>query len=253
MSPKILFVDIETFPDRVWAWSVYDANAIAVDKHWQVASYSAKWLGGKHITRGLCDCPGYAAGGDDYSLILELWKLLNEADIVVAHNGVDFDIKKMNARFIAHGMKPPSPYKVVDTKRAVKQVAAFSSNKLDWLCKQLEIGRKIEHEGFELWLKCMDGDEKAWATMKKYNHHDVELLEELYEALAPWIKQPNGASWSKSGICCVNPACMSKHIQWRGKAKNKTIQYDRFQCQKCGKWGRAVRKGERIAEVVGID
>ncbi len=245
---KTLFLDIETFPDLVYVWGVYEQNAIAVKQHWQLASFSAKWEGGKIVTRGLPDYVGYKAGGDDKALLDEVWQLLDEADIVVAHNGVDFDIKKLNARFIAHGLKAPSPYKVVDTKREVKKVAAFSSNKLDWLCKQLELGRKVEHEGFDLWLKCMAGDAGAWKRMKAYNRHDVELLEELFYYLKPWIRLPNAGVYIADGKRRC-PHCGGKHLQQRGTAVSKTRIYTRFQCQNkdCRKWSRSTRS------VAGVD
>ena len=251
MEPKILLIDIETQPDLVYTWGVYEQNAISVKQHWQLLSYSAKWLGGKQTTKGLCDYPEYEPGEEDgdYRLVQEIWQLLDEADIVVAHNGIDFDIKKMNARFIAYGMVPPSPYKVVDTRKGLAQVAGFSSNKLDWICKQLGIGHKLEHEGWQLWLDCMSGDKKAWAKMKKYNAHDVTLLEDLYLTIAPWIRQPNAGVWKEDDVC-PNPACGSKHLEHRGVARNKTMTYQRFQCKDCGAWGRAALGGKRTAGVV---
>lgn len=250
---KILLIDVETQPDVVYAWSVYESNAIAVREHWQLLSFSAQWYpGGKVVTKGLCDYPGYRAGGSDRKLLGDVWNLLDEADIVVAHNGAHFDIRKINARFIAHGMTPPSPYKIVDTKREVKRVAAFSSNKLDWLSQQLDIGKKLEHEGWPMWQGCMAGDRAMWAKMKKYNTHDINLLRELYTRISPWITQPNAAMWSDVRVC-PNPACGKPTLQRRGLARTMTRLYIRFQCSSCGKWGRAVHaEKQRKAEVVGI-
>lgn len=247
--PKILFLDIETQPDLVWVWGVYEQNAISVKEHWQLLSFSASWEEGKILTKGLPDYPGYKPGGTDAALVNEVWGLLDEADIVVAHNGADFDLKKLNARFICHGLKPPSPYKVVDTKRAVKRVAAFSSNKLDWLCKQLELGSKLVHEGWQLWFNCMQGDPAAWKKMKRYNQHDVELLKELYYELAPWIVQPTMGNWL-SGARCPNPACGSTKLERRGLAHTKTRVYQRFQCKVCGAWSRAVKADKARAEII---
>ena len=238
MEPKILLLDIETKPDLAWVWRVYDSNAIQVHAHWQLLSYSAEWLAsGKSVTRGLCDFAGYKPSSNDKALAQDLWHLLDEADIVVAHNGLNFDIRKINARFIAHGMTPPSPYKVVDTRVEASRVAAFSSNKLDWLCRQLEIGHKLEKpDGYQMWLDCIDGDVKAWARMKRYNRHDVVLLKQLYTMLSPWIKQPNANLWSDRSVC-PNPACGSKNIQYRGTYLSEARRYRRFQCKDCGKWG----------------
>ncbi len=252
-SPKILLLDIETQPDLVYTWGVYEQNAISVKEHWQLLSFSAKWLGGKHITRGLPDYKGYKPGGSDEKLLDELWDLLDEADIVVAHNGVDFDIKKINARFLALGFLPPSPYKVVDTKRALKQIAAFSSNKLNWLCKQLELGEKTaEHQDFQMWLDCMAGDKKAWEKMLKYNHHDVELLEELFTTIRPWIKLPNIALYNVDGERRC-PHCGGKHLQQRGTAVANSRLYVRYQCQNsvCMKWSRSTQSVGKV-EVVGV-
>jgi hypothetical protein len=33
----------------------------------------------------------------------------------------------------------------------------------------------------------MNGDDKAWREMKKYQVQDVVLLEELYQVLLPWL------------------------------------------------------------------
>jgi hypothetical protein len=245
-----LYVDIETQPDLVYTWGVYEQNAIAVKEHWQLLSYSAEWQDGKVITKGLCDYKGYKAGGDDYDLAQDVWSLLDEADIVVAHNGVDFDLKALTARFIAHGMKPPSPYKIVDTKRGLKSVSRFSSNKLDWIGQQLEIGKKIDTGGWNLWLGCMAGDKKSWAKMKKYNRHDVVLLKRLYKLLSPWIRQPNTGAWT-SRPSCPNPACGSLKLTARGYARSKTRVYQRYQCSECGTWARSVssEKGEHASTV----
>ncbi len=243
MEPKILLLDIETQPDLVYTWGVYEQNAIAVKEHWQLLSYSAEWVKSKrNVTKGLVDYKDYKPGSTDYELVKEIWDLLDEAEIVVAHNGADFDLRKLNARFIYHKLKPPSPYKIVDTKREVSRVAGFSSNKLDWLCKQLELGAKLEHEGVQLWLNCMAGNRRAWAKMKKYNRHDVTLLRELYLLLAPWIRQPNANIYTDSGEpICPNPTCMSTHLIRQGWARNKSRKYQRYKCQACGTWSRDVR------------
>lgn len=242
---RLLYLDIETAPDLAWVWGVYEQNAIEVQAHWYVLSFAAKWGKMKPFVKGLPDYAGYnpkAPGVAEKRLLQEVHGLLSDADIVVAHNGADFDVKKLNARFIAHGLKPPAPYKVIDTKRDTKRVAAFSSNKLDWLCSQLELGRKRSHEGFPLWRGCMDGVPAAWKKMKTYNVHDVVLLAKLHGMLAPWLHQPNGAIFDRE---CVNPVCLSTKLQARGIARNKTRVYQRYQCKDCGTWSRSVVSDRR--------
>lgn len=238
-EPKILFLDIETFPNLAWTWGKYDQNVLAFEKETCIAAFAAKWGNGPVFARALPDYEGYEPRSyDDSKLVAELHRLVSEADIIVAHNGADFDIRVMNGRFIAHKMPPPPPYKVVDTKRAVKRVARFNSNKLDDLSKQLEGSRKLKTD-FDLWLGCINGDPKAWAKMVRYNKRDVLLLEKLYLRIRPWINNhPNVTLLAKDAKC---PKCGSRHIQWRGSTVAQTRIYARFQCQKCGGWGRAVK------------
>jgi len=242
-KPAILLIDIETAPDVVWTWGVYQENAIAVKEHWYVLSFAAKWLGARSITtKGLDDYKGYTSGSStEKHLLKEIHSLLDRADIVVAHNGADFDVRKLNARFIAVGLPPPSPYKVVDTKRDLVRVARFSSNRLNWLSKQLGIGRKtMEHHDWKMWEGCMNGDAKCWRAMKVYNRHDVVLLEELYRMLAPWIEQPNANVWSAKPTC-PNPTCSKPNLVGHGVYRSKTRTYQRFRCTTCGSMARSTR------------
>lgn len=220
---------------------MYQANAISVKEHWYVLSFAAKWAGSKGVlVRGLIDFPGYVDGDAcEFQLLEEVWALLDRADIVVAHNGADFDVKKLNAKFIEHGFTPPSPYKVVDTKRDLTRVAKYSSHRLDWLAKQFKLGKKVQTD-FSLWEGCMNGFEAAWKKMKEYNVHDVILLEKLYDMVASWIDQPNAGVYSGEAQVCPNPSCGNTHLQKRGLSRAKTRIYQRYWCPKCGTWSRSV-------------
>src|ERR1041385_790830 len=108
---KVLVFDIETSPILAFVWDLYDQNIalnqIVKDRH--VISFSAKWLGDPPSKMMHFDNRG-KAWGDDKELCKRLWKLLDEADIVITQNGKKFDTPRMNARFIFHKMPPPSPY-----------------------------------------------------------------------------------------------------------------------------------------------
>jgi hypothetical protein len=104
----------------------------------------------------------------------------------------------------------------------------------------------MEHQDWKMWEGCMSGDKAAWRDMEKYNRHDIVLLEELYEILAPWIRQPNANLWSKGEKVCPNPACGSEKLQLRGLARSKTRMYHRFQCMECGAWGRNTASSDSV-------
>lgn len=231
---KVLIVDIETFPNLYYAWRLWEGRALDIKEFSYICCFSAKWLGGKHITKAL---PDYAMD-QEASLLRDLWKLIDEADIIIAHNGRSFDFGRMNSQFIKHGFAPPSPCQKVDTKRVAKEVFGFDSNSLDNLCQFLDLGKKMNTGGYELWQSCMAGDSKAWARMKKYNAHDVTLLERLYLKLRPWMPKHPNLSLYTGGAC---PKCGSNQIQSRGEYKSETRRYNRYQCQSCRGWLKGVK------------
>jgi predicted RNA-binding Zn-ribbon protein involved in translation (DUF1610 family) len=244
MPAKILFLDIETFPNLAYVWGKYDQNVIRFKQESCLATFVAKWLGKKHIiSKALPDYKGYQPRSyDDRKLVADLWALLDEADIVVAHNGDDFDVRVSNSRFLKHGMRPPSPFKTVDTKKAVKRVARFNSNKLDDLSFTFFSDKKIKTD-FDLWEGCINGDKKAWRQMVEYNRKDVLLLEKLYLYVLPWISNhPNLTIGSTVAAC---PKCGSTEIEYRGWSRSASCSYRRFQCTKCGGWGRDLVRNQK--------
>lgn len=234
---RVLLYDIETSPNLGWTWGKYEQNVIEFMEEWHMLTFSYKWLGEKttHV-RSLPDYKLYRKEPkNDRELVKELWKLFDEADAIIAHNGDAFDIRKTNARFVQHGLVPPSPYKSIDTKKVAKRYFKFESNKLDDLGHNLGLGRKLDTGGFELWLGCMAGDRKSWDLMCKYNKQDVVLLEKVYLALRPWMmNHPRLDLLNDIRDNCPN--CGSTHIQSRGFGINTTSKYHRLNCQDCGSW-----------------
>lgn len=235
---KVLLYDIETAPNVVRSWGVYETDALEVLSDWHLLCFSWKWahLKETHVL-ALPDLPGYVPGAtDDRALAEALWKLFDEADVLIAHNGDKFDWRKTRTRFVVNGLPPPSPSVLVDTKKLAKSQFGFDSNKLDELGRQLGIGRKAQTGGYGLWQGCMAGDMKAWATMKKYNKQDVILLSAVYEKLQAWSKNPPNWNLFKEMDCC--PSCGSVQIQKRGLGYTRTSAYQRYQCQRCWAWSR---------------
>jgi hypothetical protein len=235
-TERTLLVDIETFPMLMYAWTQWEADALRVIENTSICAWSAKWLHGKQITRCLADYKGYKPHRrDDKTLLQELWQLLDEADIVVAHNGDAFDVKKINYRFLLHGMKPPSPYRTVDTLKEARKIAAFDSNKLNELSRLLDIGQKIRTGGADLWFDCLEGNMNAWKHMKEYNARDVSpLLEQVYLKLLPYMKtHPNVANGYGPDMC---PKCGGTHLRSEGIRRNATTAYRRLHCIGCGSW-----------------
>lgn len=238
---KVLLLDIETAPSLGWVWAKWETNVIDFKSDWYVLSYGYKWLGDKEVNVvGLVDFPSYDRDREnDKQLMKSLWKLLDEADVVIAHNGDKFDLPKINTRFLTHGLKPPTPYKTVDTLKIARSNFAFDSNKLDDLGRYLKIGRKLPHTGFHLWMGCMNGDRESWATMKKYNGHDVELLEDVYMIIRPWDKKHPHVNLGQTEVC---PKCGSANVQRRGYNFTLLSKAQRYQCRDCAGWFQGTSK-----------
>lgn len=235
---KVLVLDIETSPIIAYTWGPkWETNLIECLEHSKVICYSAKWLGGRQVTKGLLDYKGYKKGKiDDNKLVKEVHKLVDEADIVVTQNGVQFDMKVLNARFIQNKLSPPAPYKNVDTKIEAKKYLKLPSYSLDDMGEYFGLGRKMEHEGFELWKKCIAGDTSAWNKMKKYNAQDVNLTEKVYLKILPFMKtHPNMTHYSGKEAC---PRCDSENTVHRGFYTLTNGKYARMTCNDCGSWYR---------------
>lgn len=222
---KVLFLDIETFPIRAYTWGMYEQDVIKKIKPFEIASFAYSWL--KEDTKVEA-----RDNQSEKSLLKKLHKILSDSDIVVAHNGDSFDIKKINSRFIIHRFKPPKPYKTIDTKKEAKKVAAFDSNSLENIGLDIGEGEKIKHRGFSMWEGCMEGKGSSWREMKKYNAKDVDLLKKVYKRLRPWIKFHPTTNQNKEAC----PNCDSTNSQKRGFDITRSSTRQRHQCQDCGAW-----------------
>lgn len=236
-KPRILLWDIENTPSKGYVWGKYDQTVVAFDEEWHILSVAWKWLGEKHThVLGLDDFPNYERNKkNDKQLVLKIRELLDQADITIAHNGDAFDMRKAKARMLVHNIEPPSPSRQIDTLKIARRVAMFSSNKLGDLGEALGLGRKADDGGFRTWLGCMEGDAKAWRTMKKYNKADVDLLEQVYLRLMPFAPTlPNLTLVTERPEQCPRPGCGAVgQMQKRGTKTAMTRVYDTYQCQAC--------------------
>jgi hypothetical protein len=132
------------------------------------------------------------------------------------------------------------PYQVIDTLDHLRKRFSFTHNRLDQVNKELGIGRKMDTGGFELWDGCMKGDQDSLTHMEKYNIIDVEILEETYLRLRPWINpHPNIGLFIEDDVE-VCPSCGSVHISWGGTPYTTSVnRFESFRCDDCGSVGRS--------------
>ena len=248
MNQKVLVLDVETSPMLVYVWALKDQyvglNQIVHD--WHIMAWSAKWLGEPVSAIRYYD-QRHLKAGDDLPILRPLWKLLDEADIVLTQNGKAFDSKKINARFMLHGMKPPSPYRHLDTYLIAKHAASFTSHSLEYLSEKFCTKyKKLSHArfpGLSLWKECLKGNKKAWDEMKEYNIHDVLATEEFYEKIKAWAPESSPKPFAAGRVSALCGTCGSAGRMTRqGSSVKNKFRYQQWQCQTCGGWA----TGERI-------
>lgn len=235
-KPRILLLDVETKPLTSFVWGLWENNVALnqIKEDWSILSWSAKWLGEDEVFYE--DNRHSDNLEDDKELLRGIWKLIDEADILVGHNIKSFDEKRLNARFIQNGFKPPSSYRQEDTMLIAKARFGFTSNKLEYLTGKLCGKKKLDHgkfPGFKMWSECMKGNIEAWDEMESYNRMDVESLEELYLTLKPWDKKghnPNVFDESQTISC----TCGSIEFSKNGFSYTNTGKFQRYTCKKCG-------------------
>ena len=234
-KPKILLLDLENSPSVVVTFGRFKQNihqdAVLQEGGW-LLSYAYKWLGENEV-KGNVLTPEEAIAADDSGLCMELHELVEQADILIYHNGLGYDLPLLKARMLINGLPPIRKVKSIDTLVLAKELK-MNSNKLNSLCRQLGIGEKLKHEGLELWVNCMKGDKNALEHMLEYNKVDITLLEELYLAIAPYSnRHPNLAVYSNNDKprCGV---CLSDEVKPTGNIVSTNLsRFEEYVCE-CG-------------------
>lgn len=232
--PKILIFDIETAPMQAFVWKRFKEN-ISLDQtisESYMLCWSAKWLYSEEVLGDVLT-PEEAKSEDDYRIVLSLYNLINEADIIVAYNGRNFDIPYMNQRFLVYDFAPYVPVHVVDPYETAKNVFRFSSNKMDNIATQLGLQNKIKTD-FNLWKNCVNGQKEALNSMLEYNKQDVVVLEEIYCRILPWIKNhPNISNYLEDKNTCIK--CGSEDpIKLNRYFYTPSGRYELYRCRHCG-------------------
>lgn len=241
-SPKILLIDIETAPLRAYTFAVWKQNITHIISQWFIICWSAKWLGEEEVF-GDCLTSEEAIKQDDKRIMATLWGSLDNADIIVAHNGNKFDIPKINTRFLINGFMPPSPYKQIDTYIIANQNFGFTFNSLNELAKALNVGEKAPTT-HKLWEDCMIGDSDALEYMSLYCDQDIIVLEGVFLKLRPYAKGLPNLDLYQDSITMVCPVCGKPHLK---EVPDKyfytqAVKYQLYRCKNCGGLARA-KKG----------
>lgn len=243
VSPRVLYVDLETSPNIADVWGLWGQNVglAQLKQSARVIGFGAKWRGQKRVAWYGENNVGHEA------MIRTAHQLYDQADIIVTYNGDRFDHKHFNSEWVSAGLTPPSSYQSIDLFKTVKKEFKFPSNKLQYVANRLLKDGKLSHGGHVLWNQCLDPDvdpaakKRAWATMAKYCKQDVALLEPLHDKLTPWLPaKVNMALYDRSEeLGCQK--CGGHDLESRGTAYTATRAYPQYRCRSCGGWTRDPR------------
>jgi hypothetical protein len=259
-----MLFDIETLPiiGNFWDTGKQYLGYQNILEDWVVLSWSAKSLFSSHIEGDILTpeeiarrnsqifIPEPKTHNADERIVRRIWKYLDEADVVITQNGIKFDVRKLNARFLYYRLPPPRPFHHIDTLKAAQAAFASSSHRLGYMTEWLGLTRKLDTD-YELWQRAQIGEPAALQEMYDYGLNDTGILEEYYTTIRSWIpNHPNFSAYTNRYIdldadevsCPVcRHAIHASHLKetYRTPLGN---QYDAGRCPHCKSYVRRSKK-----------
>lgn len=255
-SPKTLGIDLEITGALGWTYDIFKGGMHQIEFDPIIMCFSWGWYdrtkplnkrrGKIHHERVDITFNDIVLGGGikarnaEEELVRKAWKLLDEADEVMAFNGDRFDDKVLIAAFMRFRLGMPSPYVTIDPFKMSK-AGKFVSHSLNNLCRSLGIPGKAEITHSSLWRDFIAGDRKAKKLMKVYNDLDVVRMFDVFEILFPYAKtkfKTNLSAHRNGAFCC--PYCGGSDLQARGVITTGTGTFQQYWCKNpdCHKWPR---------------
>lgn len=118
---------------------------------------------------------------DDSAVVSAIVSELSRHDILIAHNGLNYDLPFLRTRMAKHGMPPLRSFKLVDPVQVARRALRMSGNSLERIADFLGCNSKTSVDG-SLWLQAaLDGDRKAMDAICHHCEQDVLMLEKIVD------------------------------------------------------------------------
>lgn len=136
------------------------------------------------VLRGDLLCENWdTCRSDDKKTVETIANALSAFDILIAHNGLKYDLPFLRTRLAKHGLPPLKDFKLVDPVQIARNKLRMSNNSLDRITDFLGCNSKTTVDG-DTWLKAsLDGDRAAMDYIAEHCVEDVYMLEKIVDAV----------------------------------------------------------------------
>ena len=250
---KILAYDVENLPMITNTWGLFGQNISHknIIEHASIISVAWGFVGETKINlTSIADCKSRLERNiyDDYHPVAQFHKVLNsnEEFVLLAHNGDQFDTKKLNTAFLRHNLPPVNPRQSIDTLKEARRLFRIDSNRLDYIARFLGVGEKMDTGGQDLWNNILQWKYQEYGTkpdkalalkalkhMGEYNKHDIVILKGVFEKMRNRIKIPNALLYTSEAGSLRCPDCLGAKFIGHGFRYTGISKIPRYRCQSC--------------------
>lgn len=230
---KVVGFDLETSPSKFWGWGTGEQY---VGYNQLVEDTETKLITAQYKNYVLDKKSKYLEwswdnqGGDDSTVVTEIVKILNDADIVVGQNSKAFDYKVLQERAKVLRLPPVNIDFMIDTLTSSRTSFKSMSHKLDYRSKQYGLGGKHKME-FQDWIDIVEGKATPHKKMIPYGLKDNDDTETMFWKDLPYYNLPK-ATVNKILKLIIKPTKIEKEFKvycrkcYKGHKKSTDISKD---------------------------
>lgn len=146
-----------------------------------------KWLGDDEPVTVWTGSPR-----SDRTLVKRFLKVWNQADIMVAYNGVRFDRPYLYTKLLEHGLEIPPNTPMVDPYFAARSNTSLSRKSLEVVARFLDLDVQKTPVSGRIWKAATHGSpaerREALVYIAEHCRLDVLVLEQVYLAFRPLMR-----------------------------------------------------------------
>lgn len=134
---------------------------------------------------------------EDWGVVQDIIRELGKYDLLCAHNGLKFDIPYLRTRAMRWMLPPLQAPKLIDPVLIARRNLRMGYNGLERLADFLGCNTKTPVEGATWMQASLDGDREAMDEIVAHCIEDVNMLEQILQAVKGYCRQyDNKGSWT---------------------------------------------------------